>query len=111
LKTAKPSIDKIAGRTGFPREIGASQLSCLGCCTLIHNILHHTGHDKGIARINHTFCPIGNGDRLELFDDVAFLIFDFLDEIRCNAETAVGKNRISGSHLHRCDGTRAERHR
>ena len=107
LVAAKPRIDVIAGSAGFPGQVGAAQLFCLGGGASLHHILHHAGYKKGIARIDDLFGIGPREDGFCLFQYIAFLILYALDEIGYYAKAAIGECGIPHRHLYRCYRTGA----
>ena len=101
LKTGKPRVQLFIGGTGLACEIDSPQGHCAGSSSAANDVLHHVGHDEGIALIDNPLRAFSDRNRTGFSQHRTLCIFDALDKVRAGAETAVCKHSVAHHHLQR----------
>ncbi|EGF31682.1 hypothetical protein IMCC9480_3529, partial [Oxalobacteraceae bacterium IMCC9480] len=107
--TGKPAINRIIGGAGFSGQIGATESRCRCRRTVAGHVTQHAVHDEGIARIQYPHRLFAHQHRLGLRHQLAARVGDALDQVGCDLVSAIGKHRVSASHLARRDQSGTQR--
>ena len=109
VESGKPGVKTIVGGAGFSGKVVAPELHGRGGRARAHDVPQECRHHEGVARVDGLFGVLARDCRRFLEDDLPFVVDNFFDEVRLDAEATVGKHRVRGSHLHRVGLASAER--
>src|SRR5690606_8556698 len=96
--------------TGLSRQIRPSHMTDSRCGADAYDIIHHGGHQEGIACIYDSRGTFSGFIKLGFCNHLAFVIDNFLDDKRLDAVTTICKGCVTSSQMPWRDGPGTQGH-